>query len=251
MNTRERWPEPDERALRAFVAAHPDATIDPDIARRREEGEPLAYITGFAGFYGREFAVTPDVLIPRPETEHLVEDAVAFLRDTKRTNVLDVGTGSGAIACSIAAEVPAAFVDATDVSAAALAVAKGNAARLGLADRCTFALADIVNDYSKRYDLIVANLPYIPSADVPAKPDAVGFEPRAATDGGPDGLEQYRKLLAAAPGLAAPGALILLEAAPPTMAALRALAEAAFPAAAVRVCRDYAGLDRYVRIAAR
>lgn len=251
MNIRERLPEPDERALRAFVRAHPGATIDPDLAGRRERGEPLAYITGFAGFYGREFAVTSDVLIPRPETEHLVEDAIAFLRVTGRLVVLDVGTGSGAIACSIAAEVPAALVDATDVSAAALAVARENAERLAVAERCTFALADIVGDYSRRYDVIIANLPYIPSADVPARPHPVGFEPRVATDGGPDGLEQYRKLLAAAPRLAAPGALVLLEAAPPTMTALRALAEAAFPAAEVRVCRDYAGLERYVRIAAR
>lgn len=251
MNIRERLPEPDERALRAFVRAHPDAAIDPDLARRREQGEPLAYITGFAGFYGREFVVTSGVLIPRPETEHLVEDAIAFLRETRRASVLDVGTGSGAIACSIAAEVPAAFVDATDVSAAALAVAQRNAERLGVAERCTFAVADVVSNYSKRYDVIVANLPYIPTADVPARPDPVGFEPRAATDGGPDGLEQYRKLLAAAPRLAAPGALVLLEAAPPTMAALRALAEAAFPSSTISVCRDYAGLDRYVRIAAR
>ena len=251
MNIRGRLPERDERALRAFVRAHPDAAIDPELARRREQGEPLAYITGFAGFYGREFVVTRDVLIPRPETEHLIEDAIAFLRATGRTAVLDVGTGSGAIACSIAAEVPAAFVDATDVSAAALAMARQNAARLGVAERCAFALADIVAGYSKRFDLIVANLPYVPTADIPARPDPVGFEPRLATDGGPDGLEQYRKLLEAAPRLAVPGALLLLEAAPPTMAALRGLAEASFPEAAVTVCRDYAGLDRYVRIAAR
>ena len=251
MNARGCLPERDERALRAFARAHPDVAIDPELAKRRAPGEPLAYITGFAGFYGREFAVTRDVLIPRPETEHLIEDAVAFLRDTGRTAVLDVGTGSGAIACSIAAEVPAAFVDATDISAAALVVARENAGRLGVAARCAFALADIVTGYSKRFDLIVANLPYVPSAEVPAKPDPVGFEPRVATDGGPDGLEQYRKLLEAAPRLAAPGALLLLEAAPPTMAALRSLAEKAFPAGTVTVCRDYAGLDRYVRVAAR
>ncbi len=251
MNARGCLPESDERALRAFVRAHPDAAIDPELTQRRAQGEPLAYITGFAGFYGREFVVNQDVLIPRPETEHLIEDAVAFLRDSGRTAVLDVGTGSGAIACSIAAEMPAAFVDATDVSFGALAVARENAVRLGVAARCAFALADIVTDYSKRFDLIVANLPYVPTADVPAKPDPVGFEPRVATDGGPDGLAQYRKLLEAAPRLAAPGALLLLEAAPPTMAALRALAERAFPLSTVTVCRDYAGLDRYVRIAAR
>ncbi len=220
-------------------------------ALRSDEGEPLAYITGMAGFYRREFVVNEHVLIPRPETEHLIEEALAFLRDSGRGAVLDVGTGSGAIACTIAAEVPAAVVDATDVSTDALTVAQENAVRLGVAGRCTFVLADIVPGYSKRFDLIVANLPYIPSADVPVKPDPVGFEPRVAIDGGPDGLEQYRKLLAAAPRLVRPGALLLLEAAPPTMAALRALAEKTFPGAAVTVRRDYAGLDRYVWIAAR
>lgn len=212
-------------------------------------GTPDAYVSGWKGFFRREFAVDEHVLIPRPETEHLVEDALEFLRATGRRHILDVGTGSGAIACTLAAEIPDAIVTASDVSIAALALAAQNAARLGVADRCTFALADIAPAGERRYDLIVANLPYIPSADVPQKPDPVGFEPRLATDGGPDGLAVYRKLLAVAPRLAGSGALVLLEAAPPTMAGLRALAEAAFPSAATTVHRDYAGLERYVRVA--
>ena len=212
-------------------------------------GTPDAYVTGWKGFFRREFAVDEHVLIPRPETEHLVEDALEFLRATGRRRILDVGTGSGAIACTLAAEIPDAIVTASDVSIAALELAAQNAARLGVADRCAFALADIAPAGERRYDLIVANLPYIPSADVPQKPDPVGFEPRLATDGGPDGLAVYRKLLAVAPRLAGSGALVLLEAAPPTMAGLRALAEAAFPSAATTVHRDYAGLERYVRVA--
>jgi release factor glutamine methyltransferase len=211
-------------------------------------GMPQAYVTGWKGFYRREFAVNEHVLVPRPETEHLIEDALEFMRTARRRRVLDVGTGSGAIACTIACEVSDATVTASDVSLEALKVASQNANRLGAAARCTFVLADIAPP-DDRYDVIVANLPYIPSADVPQKPDPVGFEPRLATDGGPDGLQEYRKLLAAAPGLMLPGALLLMEGAPPTMAGLRALSEAAFPQALVTVHRDYSGSERYVRVA--
>ncbi len=212
-------------------------------------GIPQAYVTGWKGFYRREFAVNEHVLVPRPETEHLIEDALEFMHASGRRSILDVGTGSGAIACTLAGEIPDAIVTASDVSLPALAVAAQNAARLGVSGRCTFALADIAPDDQGRFDVIVANLPYIASADVPHKPHPVGFEPRLATDGGSDGLAQYRKLLAAAPRLVRPGALLLMEAAPPTIGGLRALAEAAFPQAAITVHRDYAGLERYVRVA--
>jgi release factor glutamine methyltransferase len=201
------------------------------------------------GFYRREFAVNEHVLVPRPETEHLIEDALEFMHATGLRRVLDVGTGSGAIACTLAGEVSDAIVTATDVSIQALAVAARNAARLSVEGRCAFVLADIAPADANPYDVIVANLPYIPSADVPQRPDPVGFEPRVATDGGADGLDQYRKLLARAPGLVLGGALILMEAAPPTMAGLRTLAEEAFPRAAITVHRDYAGLERYIRVA--
>lgn len=214
-------------------------------------GVPQAYVTGWKGFYRREFAVNEHVLVPRPETEHLIEDALEFMRATGRRRVLDVGTGSGAIACTIASEVSDAIVTASDVSLRALVVAARNAARLGVTGRCTFALADIAPEGADGYDLIVANLPYIPSADVPQKPDPVGFEPRLATDGGADGLEEYRKLLSRAPGLARSGALLLMEAAPPTIAGLLALAREAFPGTAISVHRDYARLERYVRIVTR
>ena len=213
------------------------------------QGMPQAYRDGSKGFYRREFTVNEHVLVPRPETEHLIEDALEFMRGSRRRRVLDVGTGSGAIACTLACEVPDAIVTATDISAPALAVAEQNAGRLGVTGRCRFVLADIAPHDAEKYDLLLANLPYIPSKDVPQKPDPVGFEPRVATDGGADGLEQYRKLLAAAPDLVLPGALLLMEAAPPTIAGLRALAQGAFPGAAVSVHRDYAGLDRYVRVA--
>lgn len=227
------------------------------LCERRATGMPVAYITGFAGFYGREFSVNEHVLIPRPETEHLVEDAVAHLQAKIDPNapmkqlflVFEAGVGSGAIACTIAAEVPGAVVEGTDASTAALKIANYNAQRLNVHTRCKFHFGDVVKaSDEKSYDLVVANLPYIPTAEIPAKPDPVGFEPRMALDGGPDGLMHYRKLLAAAPRMLRPGALLLMEAAPPTIGALCELTAAALPDATVEIRHDYAAQERYVSV---
>ena len=218
------------------------------LCAKRAQGVPIAYLTGVAGFYKREFAVNEHVLIPRPETEHLVEDAIAHLR-ARGGNVFEAGVGSGAIACSIAAEVPGAMVYGTDISSAAIATANENARRLGVADRCAFYLADVVKDRDEHtYDVIVANLPYIPTGDVPQLPEPAGYEPRTALDGGPDGLDLYRKLLIAAPRMLQPGALLLMEAAPPTIESLRRLTAAAFPHTSIEVRHDYAGQERYVYV---
>ena len=225
---------------------------------KRAAGMPVPYITGFAGFYKREFAVNEHVLIPRPESEHLVEDAVAFLQDrikadphAKLFTVFEAGVGSGAIACTIAAEIPGAIVEGTDTSTRALEVARHNAQRLNVQTRCKFFHADIVQNGSERnYDLVIANLPYVPTADIPQKPDPVGYEPREALDGGPDGLNVYRRLLLAAPRLLRPGALLLMEAAPPTLGALHELTELALPGSLAEIRRDYAGQERYVYVKA-
>lgn len=265
-------PRPDAQILlahtlgrdREWLVAHGESFISRPqsekflaLCEKRATGLPVAYITGFGGFYKREFAVNEHVLIPRPETEHLVEEAVAFLQGKvdedspakQLFSVFEPGVGSGAISCSIAAELPNVVVEGTDVSLAALKVAEYNARRLNVHTRCKFYYADIARaSDDKRYDLIVANLPYIPSADVPRKPDPVGFEPEGALDGGADGLVQYRKLLEMAPRMVRSGAMLLLEAAPPTAHTLAELAGEAFPAASVEVKRDYAGLDRYVKV---
>ncbi len=228
------------------------------LCERRSTGTPIAYILGLAWFYGREFSVNDSVLIPRPETEHLVDEAVAFLRARVNLDlpkalltVLDVGVGSGAIGCSIAAEVPNAVIEGTDASAAALKVAEHNARRLNVQARCKFYLGDLAGPVGeRRYDVLVANLPYIPTADVPAAPNPVGFEPRQALDGGPDGLSFYRRLLVDAPRLMRPGGLLLLEAAEPTMNGLEALATDAFPGGTIEVRSDYGGLPRYVKVKA-
>lgn len=216
------------------------------LCERRALGTPIAYLLGTASFYGREFLVNRHVLIPRPETEHLVDEVIASTRESAR--VLDVGTGCGAIACTIAAET-GARVDATDTSRAAIEIANENARRLSVAGGCHFYLGDLVDPVvGNRYDVVVANLPYIPTADLPEPPDPASFEPRAALDGGPDGLALYRRLLPQFPSLVNDNALILLEAAPGTIDKLADLARATFPRSAVSIVADYAGLARYIKV---
>ena len=222
----------------------------------RATGIPIAYILGSAWFCGREFSVNDKVLIPRPETERLVEDAIAHLRERINPSLpkalltaLDIGIGSGAIACTIAAEVPQVVVEGTEKSANALKVAEHNARRLNVFSRCKFMLGDLTSPLGARhYDAVIANLPYVPSGDIAQAPDPVSFEPRIALDGGIDGLDLYRRLLPALPAFLKPGALVLLEAAPPTMPGLQSLAQSAFAHSAMSVIRDYSGRDRYLRI---
>jgi release factor glutamine methyltransferase len=239
---------------REWLVAHSDATPSPReteafrrLSAERSRGMPVAYLLGSAGFYGREFLVNENVLIPRPETEQLVDEALRFIGD-RPFRVLDVGTGSGAIACTIAAETRRT-VYGTDISPAAVAVADENARRVGVADRCRFYVGDLTEPVSaQRFDLVIANLPYVPTAEIAGKPDPVAYEPREALDGGLDGLALYRRLLGALPRLVNPNALILLEAAPPTLPGLAAIAKSALPHSTLFVGRDYAGLDRYVKI---
>jgi release factor glutamine methyltransferase len=183
---------------RASLIADPGATIDPtaarrfgELVRRRLRREPLAYIVGSKGFRRIELAVDRRVLVPRPETELLVE--VALERRPER--VLDVGTGSGAIALAVADELPGTEVVATDTSPGALEVARANAARLGLADRVRFEAGTVPDGGS--FDLILANLPYVAERDWAAlQPEVTQWEPREALLAGPDGLDAYRELLA-------------------------------------------------------
>jgi release factor glutamine methyltransferase len=240
---------------RAFLIAHPECELADGerqkfetLVERRAQGVPVAYLIGSAGFFGRQFTVNEHVLIPRPETELLVEAAIAHAARYEHPFVLDVGTGSGAIACTIAAEVPHATVYATDSNKEALAVAKGNARALALCN-VIFECGDLLPaDAAVRFDCIVANLPYIPTADLPKAPDPVSYEPREALDGGPDGLREYRRLLEVLPSHVNPGALILLEAAPPTISGLLEVTAQAFPSAETTIGFDYAGLRRYVAV---
>ncbi|MGP6159707.1 MAG: peptide chain release factor N(5)-glutamine methyltransferase [Vulcanimicrobiaceae bacterium] len=246
---------------RAWLLAHDDETLEPQakarfetLLTRRAAGEPLAYVLGRAGFYGRSFAVTPDVLVPRPESEQLVELAMAFVArhaGSLPLRIADVGTGSGVLAITLALELPGARVTALDASSAALALAERNACAHGVSERIAFVRGDAFEGLapSLRFDLVVANLPYVRTADLALPPDPTSFEPRVALDGGPDGLDVYRRLFALASEHVVRPARLLLEAGPDTASALAALAEEAFAAAArVTVERDYAGLERVVSV---
>jgi release factor glutamine methyltransferase len=223
------------------------------LVRRRAAGEPIAYLIGTVGFYGRTFGVDERVLVPRSETEHLVEAVIADVRGRKKTAgvIVDVGTGSGAIAITLACEVPELSVFGTDISADALAVARRNAARNNVFQHCTFVQGDLLAPIARfgKVDVVVANLPYIPAHAVPEAPNPVGFEPRVALDGGPDGLDLYRRLLAQVPSVTVPGASLFLEAAPGTIDPLAALVEEAFPNAYIEIGEDYAACDRFVQVA--
>ena len=246
----------------AWILAHGDEPLGAGAADRfaasllrRAAGEPVPYIVGAAGFFGRAFAIDRNVLVPRPETEGVVEAALAHLRaeGPAAPRLCDVGTGSGVIAITLACELPDARVVASDVSAAALAVAERNAHAHGVAARIAFRCAAGMPQPGPdaRYEAIVANLPYVKSAELCPAPDPTSFEPRVALDGGPDGLASYRDLLAAAPSALAPGGLLVMEAGPDTVPALAALAADAFAGAGdVRVQHDLAGLERLVLVRA-
>jgi release factor glutamine methyltransferase len=228
-----------------------EAGVLADAVAVRCTGVPIAYIVGSVGFFGRTFAVDERVLVPRPETEHVIEAALADLRGRGKTagRIGDIGTGSGAIAISLSAELNDAWVFGTDASRGAIAVARGNAASNNVFQQCTFLHGDLAAPLLRfaPFDCIVANLPYIPTADIPQVPDPVGFEPVLALDGGADGLDLYRRLIAQLPVVLAPGASVFFEAAPGTIEPLANLVEAAFRGAHVEIGEDYAGLERFVQ----
>jgi release factor glutamine methyltransferase len=217
---------------------------------RRLAGTPVAYIVGSAGFYGHLFAVDERVLVPRPETEHLVDAALAALRarGTSTGHIADIGTGSGAIAIELAIALPDAWIFGTDISRGAIEVARRNAASNNVFQQCTFLHGDLAAPLARfaPFEALVANLPYIPTAELPSRPNPVAFEPSVALDGGADGLALYRRLIPQLAPLLAPDAVVVLEAAPGTIEPLAALVAAAFPAARVEIGTDYAGLPRFL-----
>lgn len=193
------------------VAASAEATFRAWVKRRRG-GEPAHYLTGSCPFWGREFVVSPEVLIPRPETELVVTVALALTLPSS-PRILDVGTGSGCLAVTLAAEWPQALVVATDLSLAALAVARANIRLHGVAVQ--LLAGDLTEALGAPFDLVVANLPYIPEGDLPNLPPEVrNFEPPLALVGGEDGAVLLRRLMVELPLLLAPGGHALLEIGP-------------------------------------
>lgn len=243
---------------RITLYAHHDQPLNPDelqrfktFIKRRAAREPVAYIVGHKGFWSLDLTVTPDVLIPRPETECLVERALEFLpRDAAAgaLRVLELGTGSGAIVLALAQERPVHRFYALDRSAAALAVARRNAHRAGLQGRVHFWAADWVDALRpgrSLFDLIVSNPPYVRAPDIAGlQPEIGSFEPRQALDGGPDGLRELGRIIRQAPSFLKPGGRILLEIGWDQAQALRAMAaDGGFYREAV-VFQDYSGRDR-------
>ncbi|HET9051327.1 MAG TPA: peptide chain release factor N(5)-glutamine methyltransferase [Candidatus Dormibacteraeota bacterium] len=230
------------------------------LLRRRAAGEPVAYIVGEREFYGRPFAVTPAVLIPRPETELLVERALAFLHERAAGTDgplgsgvagADLGTGSGCIGVTLACEATGLDVVAGDVSAAAVEVARANAVRHGVQDRVRISVAGWwAACAGAAVDLVVSNPPYISDPELgDVMRDVRDHEPRDALSGGHDGLAAYRDLLRdAGTGLVRPGGAVLLEVTPERAGAVAGMAGEAWPAATVAVHPDLAGRDRCVEV---
>jgi release factor glutamine methyltransferase len=240
---------------RAWVMAHPKAELNEAQSERLqgqllrlEAGEPLPYVIAHWEFYGLDFQLNATVLIPRPETELLVDQARLWLQaNPHRNRAADVGTGSGCIAVSLAAHHPDLQVTATDVSAAALQIARKNATRHGVAQRMRFVQADLLAALRGPFDLVCANLPYIPSAEL-KKLKVFGREPSLALDGGPDGLALIRRLLAQAGRKLAPSGLLLVEIEASQGGQALALAGQFFPAARSIVLADLAGRQRLLRV---
>ncbi|NDJ54219.1 MAG: peptide chain release factor N(5)-glutamine methyltransferase [Chloroflexi bacterium] len=240
----------------AAQAAHPDdyrldqAQVEGflALAQRASQGEPLPYLTGQQEFFGLAFEVSPDVLIPRPETELLVEMALQFCREhPERRRIVDVGTGSGIIALTLAHYLPDYTISATDLSAAALAVAQRNAERLHLSERLRFVETDLLAALPGPFDLIAANLPYVDQDELITLP-IQHWEPHIALSGGKDGVELIARLLDQAQVRMAAGGLILLEVGYDHGPQVLRLGAAAFPGAEVRLFQDLARVDRVVRI---
>jgi release factor glutamine methyltransferase len=218
------------------------------LTRRRAARVPVPYLVGEREFYGHRFRVTPAVLIPRPSSELLVELAIDWLKvHPNAQRVIDLGTGSGAVAISVAKAVPRVRIEARDISAPALRVAADNIARHRLRRRITTVKGDVLAG-AKPADVILANLPYIPDALRRVRPKELNYEPALALDGGKDGLNLIRLGLAQAPAAVKPGGLLLFECDPAQTRRIVRLAQAQWPSAEVSVHRDLAGLNRVVRI---
>lgn len=226
-----------------------------DLVNRHLAHEPVAYIVGHREFFGLEFTVDRRVLIPRPETELLVERVLDLVHGVWQLpskfplRIADIGTGSGAIAISLATSLPQANVYAIDSSASSLEVAAINCRAHGVEDRVRILRGDLLSPLPEPVAIVVANLPYVPSAELPRlQPEVAYFEPAGALDGGEDGLDFYRRMLRQLPGKILPGGYLLFEIGADQGSAMLNLVASTLPNASAVLEKDYAGLDRLVVI---
>lgn len=225
-----------------------------ELIRRRSRLEPVAYILGEREFYGLKLKITPAVFIPRPETEHLVDEVLRLsktLWPNQSLRLADIGCGSGAIALALAQNIPTANLEAVDISVEALALAEENASALSLADRVNFYSGDLLAPLAdSKFHLICANLPYIPTSNLDTlMPDVVQYEPRLALDGGPEGLTVINRLIQSVSAYLEPGGRLLMEIWPPSLASLEKQASA-IGFSPAEVIQDLAGRQHFVVLTA-
>jgi release factor glutamine methyltransferase len=217
------------------------------LIKRRLDGEPTAYITGHREFYGLDFYVDRRVLIPRPESELLVETALGLAQNHPLSTIAEVGTGCGAIAISLALSLPEAKIYATDISAAALEVALVNCQKHGVVDRVHLLHGNMLDPLPEPVDLIIANLPYVKQSEL-ARMGSARFEPRLALDGGLDGTKRIHQLCRQVGGKLQPGGFLLLEIGQGQRRAVTAFLHTLFPTGKIEVVPDLSGIDRVVSL---
>jgi len=215
------------------------------LIRRRLGGEPTAYITKHREFYGLDFYVSPDVLIPRPESELLVEMTLDLIQNRPVPTIAEIGTGCGAVAISLALKLPRAKIYATDISALALKVALFNCQRHGVVDRICLLHGDMLDPLPEPVDLVVANLPYVSELELP---ESANFEPLLALDGGSDGLEKIYQLCQQITDMLRPDGYLLLEIGQGQGKGVTTYLRSLFPKARIEVAPDLSGIDRVVSL---
>ena len=217
------------------------------LVKRRLDGEPTAYITGHREFYGFDFYVDPRVLIPRPESELLVEKAINLAQSHEITDIADIGTGCGAIAISLALNLPQTRIYATDISATALEVARVNCRKHGVLDSICLLQGDTLEPLPEPVDLIIANLPYVKDLEI-SQTRLANFEPRLALSGGSGGLEKIFHLCQQARGKLKPWGCLLLEIGQGQEKAVTTFLHGLFPSGVVEVTPDLSGIERVVSL---